>query len=63
MNLELEDYQRSLEALRGQLKEGQLAKGELEKKLSSQRKQNEELRKEFGKLKQLLTRDWVGRNL
>ena len=49
MSLELEDYQRSMESLRGQIKDGQVARADLEKKLSSQQKQNDDLKTEFGK--------------
>ena len=48
MDLELADYQRSIETLRGQVKVGENNRNELEKKITSLEKQVEDVNQELG---------------
>ena len=48
MDLELADYQRSIETLRGQVKVGENNRNELEKKITSLEKQIEDVNQELG---------------
>ena len=48
MDLELADYQRSIETLRGQVKVGENNRNELEKKITALEKQIEDVTQELG---------------
>ena len=48
MDLELADYQRSIETLRGQVKIGENNRNELEKKITTLEKQVEDVTQELG---------------
>lgn len=48
MNLELADYERSVETLRGQLKEKEIQQVDLEKEISSWERKCEDLNNELG---------------
>ena len=50
MNLELADYERSVETLRGQLKEKEIQQVDLEKEISSWERKCEDLNNELGKV-------------
>ena len=50
MNLELADYERSVETLRGQLKEKEIQQVDLEKEISSWERKCEDLNNELGEV-------------
>ena len=50
MNLELADYERSVETLRGQLKEKEIQQVDLEKEISSRERKCEDLNNELGEV-------------